>query len=113
MYKNKRLPLRAARMLLCLVISASRYRSVTGIGFSVRCKSNYFLLYYQKTRSNILRVFRLVNQGHFVDEVACASDLLDCEEDITNVKRNVAADLRVEYDVAHGSFPYTVEVKTD
>ena len=60
MYKNKRLLLKAARMLLCLVISASRYRYVTGIGFQYAAKVAIFCYTTKKLAVTIrlpLRVF--------------------------------------------------------
>ena len=41
------------------------------------------------------------------------SDLVDDEEDVADVKGDVAADLRIEDDVAHGAFPHAVEVEAD
>ena len=41
------------------------------------------------------------------------SNLVDYEKEVADVKRNVAADLRVKYDVAHRALPYAVEVDAD
>ena len=50
---------------------------------------------------------------HFVEQVFCSSDLFDGKEYITYVEGDVAADLRIEDDVAHRSFPYAVKVESD
>ena len=55
----------------------------------------------------------LFHKCHLINEIAGSSNLLDGEEDIAYVKRDVAAYLWVKYDIAHGSFPYTVEVQSD
>lgn len=55
----------------------------------------------------------LLDKYHLVDEIACSADLLDCKEDIAYIERDVPADFRVKYDVAHCSFPYAVEVEAD
>ena len=38
------------------------------------------------------------------------SNLVYYEKEVADVKRNVAADLRVEHDIAHRAFPHAVEV---
>ena len=42
--------------------------------------------------------------------MVCVCDLVYGEEKVAYVERYVAADLRVEHDVAHCSFPHSVEV---
>ena len=39
--------------------------------------------------------------------------LVDDEEDVANVKGDVAADVRIKYDVRHRAFPYSVKVQAD
>ena len=56
---------------------------------------------------------RLVNECHFFKQMVGVGDLVDDEEDVADVKGDVAADLRIEDDVAHGAFPYAVEVEAD
>ena len=55
----------------------------------------------------------LVNECHFVEEVGCAADLLDCEEHVSDVEADVATEVHIEVDVAHGSLPYAVEIDSD
>lgn len=45
--------------------------------------------------------------------MVCAGKLVNSKQDITDVKRDVAAVVRVEDDVAHRAFPYAVEIQTD
>ena len=45
--------------------------------------------------------------------MVCACQLVYGEQDIADVKRDVAAIVRVEFDVAHRAFPYAVEIQTD
>ena len=52
----------------------------------------------------------LVNECHFLEEVGCATDFLDGEEYISDVEADVAAEVKVEVNVTHGSFPYSVEI---
>jgi hypothetical protein len=41
------------------------------------------------------------------------SNLVYYEKEVADIKRNVAADLRVKYDITHRALPYSVEVDTD
>ena len=41
------------------------------------------------------------------------SYLVDNEKEVTDVKGDIPADIRIEHDVTHGAFPDTVEVDTD
>lgn len=45
--------------------------------------------------------------------MVCTGELVNGKQDITNVKRDVAAVVWVEDDVAHRAFPYAVEIQTD
>ena len=45
--------------------------------------------------------------------MVCAGQLVYGEQDIADVKRDVAAIVRVVFDVAHRAFPYAVEIQTD
>ena len=51
--------------------------------------------------------------GHLLYEVIRISYHVDDEEDVTDVQGDVAAEVGVELDVAHGAFPYAVEVDAD
>ena len=55
----------------------------------------------------------LFHKHHFLQQMVCASQLVYGEEDIADVKLDVAAIVRVEFDVAHRAFPYAVEIQTD
>ena len=50
---------------------------------------------------------------HFINQVTAVAQLVDDEENVTDIEGDVAADLRVEDYVAHGAFPYAVEVEAD
>lgn len=65
----------------------------------------------RNSRPTILRL--LLHKHHFLQQVACAGQLIYGEQDITDVERDVAAVVGVEYDVAHRAFPYAVEIQTD
>ena len=43
----------------------------------------------------------------------CTGKFVDDEEDVTDVNRNVATDVGVVDEVAHGAFPATVEVEAE
>ena len=45
--------------------------------------------------------------------MTCAGKLVNGEQDIADVKRDVAAVVWVENDVAHRAFPYAVEIQAD
>ena len=51
--------------------------------------------------------------GHLVDEVGSAADLVDDEKGVTDIEADVPAEIRVELDVAHGALPHSVEVDAD
>ena len=54
----------------------------------------------------------LLHEHHLIQQVICAGEFVDGEQDIADVQGDVAAIVRVEDDVAHGSFPDTVEIQT-
>lgn len=58
-------------------------------------------------------IIGLLGEDHFLQQVVGSGKLVDCEQDVADVERNVAAIVRVEDDVAHRSFPYAVEIQAD
>lgn len=65
----------------------------------------------RNSRPTILRL--LLYEHHFLQQMVCAGKLVNGKQDITDVKRDVAAVVRVEDDVAHRAFPDAVEIQTD
>ena len=55
----------------------------------------------------------LFREDHFIQQMVGTGKLVDCEQDVADVERNVAAIVRVEDNVTHRSFPDTVKVETD
>ena len=55
-------------------------------------------------------MFPLLREDHLVQQVAGAGELFYREQDIADVKRDVAAVVRVEDDVTHRAFPDAVKV---
>lgn len=58
-----------------------------------------------------LYVIGLLGEDHFLQQVVGTGKLVDCEQDVADVERNVAAIVRVEDDVAHRAFPDAVEIQ--
>ena len=57
--------------------------------------------------------FQLLDKHHLFEQMIGICYLVDGEEDVADVERDVAADLRIENDVAHCAFPHAVEIQTD
>ena len=55
----------------------------------------------------------LFREDHFLQQMVGTGKLVDCEQDVADVERNVAAIVRVEDNVTHRSFPDAVKVETD
>ena len=53
----------------------------------------------------------LLREDHFLQQVVGTGKLVDSEQDVADVERNVAAIVRVEDDVAHRAFPDAVEIQ--
>ena len=53
-----------------------------------------------------------VGKGHFFQQPLCMANLFYDEQQVPDVQRDVAAELGIEGEVAHGAFPNTVEVDT-
>lgn len=54
----------------------------------------------------------LFREDHFIQQMVGTGKLVDCEQDVADVERNVAAIVRVEDNVTHRSFPDAVEIQT-
>ena len=50
---------------------------------------------------------------HLINQMPCTGKLVDDEEHVADVDRDVAADVGVVNEVAHRAFPATVEVETE
>lgn len=61
----------------------------------------------------LVSLLSLVYELHFVEEMLRMSDVLDGEEQVADIERDVPAEIRTERDVAHRSFPYAVEIDSD
>lgn len=68
-------------------------------------------LFFGKSDDLHLYVIDLFREDHFLQQVVGTGKLVDCEQDVADVKRNVAAIVRVEDDVAHRAFPDAVEIQ--
>ena len=55
----------------------------------------------------------LLQDFHFVQKMASSCQLVNHEQSKADVERNVTTDFRVVKHIAHGTFPYTVEVHTN
>lgn len=55
----------------------------------------------------------LFGEVHLFEEVGSVSDAVDYEKHVADVERDVAAESRVEGDVAHGREPRAVEIHAD
>ena len=55
----------------------------------------------------------LFREDHFLQQMVGTGKLVDCEQDVADVERDVAAIVRVEDNVTHRSFPDAVKVETD
>jgi hypothetical protein len=51
--------------------------------------------------------------NHFVKQIGGACKLVDDEKHIPHIRINIAAMIRIEYQVAHGSFTSAVEINTN
>ena len=51
--------------------------------------------------------------GHLVDEVTGTADPVDDKEGVADVEADVAAEIRIKLNVAHGALPHSVEVDAD
>jgi len=63
-----------------------------------------------------LQVFlhdRLLFNLHFVKQITGASQFVDDKKCVSDIEYNVAAAVGVEYQVAHGPFPATVEIDSN
>lgn len=54
----------------------------------------------------------LFHEYHLVQQVICSGEFVYREQDVADVERDVAAIVRIEDDIAHSSFPDTVEIQT-
>ena len=73
----------------------------------------YRLKRFRRTITEKVHLQSLFHEHHFLQQMVCAGQLVYGEQDIADVKRDVAAIVRVEFDVAHRAFPYAVEIQTD
>lgn len=55
----------------------------------------------------------LFGEVHLFEEVGSVSDAVDYEKHVADVERDVAAESRIESDVAHGREPRAVEIHAD
>ena len=58
----------------------------------------------------VLSRIMLFHKSHLVKEIAGITDLFNCKEHVSYVEADVAAEVRIEIDVTHRAFPYSVEV---
>ena len=58
-------------------------------------------------------IIDLFRELHFLQQMVGTGKLVDCEQDVADVERNVAAIVRVEDNVTHRSFPDAVKVEAD
>ena len=68
-------------------------------------------LFFGKSDNLHLYVIGLLGEDHFLQQVVGTGKLVDCEQDVADVERNVAAIVWVEDDVAHRAFPHAVEIQ--
>ena len=57
-------------------------------------------------------IIDLFREDHFLQQMVGSGQLVYREQYLADVKRNVAAIVRVEDDVTHRSFPDAVEIQT-
>ena len=69
------------------------------------------LFFGKSDNLHMLCIIDLFREDHFLQQVVGTGKLVDCEQDVADVERNVAAIVRVEDNVTHRSFPDAVEIQ--